>query len=83
MRMVQDDNVRQQKLIDRDREVVASIRGLRKAFGDREVLKGVDLDLYQSENLVILGRSGTGKSVLIKCVVGLIKPDEGSINVLG
>src|SRR5688500_16931572 len=64
-------------------EVMASIRGLRKSFGDREVLKGVDLDLYKSENLVILGRSGTGKSVLIKCMVGLIKPDSGTINVLG
>jgi phospholipid/cholesterol/gamma-HCH transport system ATP-binding protein len=66
-----------------DPEVVASIRDLRKSFGDREVLKGVNLDLYKSENLVILGRSGTGKSVLIKCMVALMKPDSGSINVLG
>jgi len=64
-------------------EVMASIRDLRKSFGDRDVLKGVNLDLYKSENLVILGRSGTGKSVLIKCMVGLIKPDSGSIIVLG
>ena len=67
-----------------DRSVVmASIRDLRKSFGDREVLKGVNLDLYKSENLVILGRSGTGKSVLIKCMVGLIRPDSGAINILG
>jgi phospholipid/cholesterol/gamma-HCH transport system ATP-binding protein len=66
-----------------DNKVMASIRGLRKSFGDREVLKGVNLDLYQTENLVILGRSGTGKSVLIKCMVGLMKPDSGTINVLG
>lgn len=64
-------------------EVMASIRGLRKSFGDREVLKGVNLDLYKSENLVILGRSGTGKSVLIKCMVRLMKPDSGTITVLG
>lgn len=64
-------------------EVMASIRDLRKSFGDREVLKGVNLDLYRSENLVILGRSGTGKSVLIKCMVGLMKPDAGTITVLG
>jgi phospholipid/cholesterol/gamma-HCH transport system ATP-binding protein len=64
-------------------EVMASIRDLRKSFGDREVLKGVNLDLYKSENLVILGRSGTGKSVLIKCMVALMKPDSGTINVLG
>lgn len=65
------------------RKVMASIRGLSKSFGDREVLRGVDLDLYASENLVILGRSGTGKSVLIKCMVGLLKPDAGKITVLG
>ena len=64
-------------------EVMASIRDLHKSFGDRDVLQGVNLDLYRSENLVILGRSGTGKSVLIKCMVGLIKPDSGTINVLG
>jgi phospholipid/cholesterol/gamma-HCH transport system ATP-binding protein len=64
-------------------EVVASIRNLQKSFGERAVLKNVNLDLYDGENLVILGRSGTGKSVLIKCMVGLIKPDGGEINVLG
>lgn len=63
--------------------VVASIRSLYKSFGDRQVLKDVNLDLFESENLVILGRSGTGKSVLIKCMVGLMKPDSGSIHVLG
>ena len=66
-----------------EQEVVASIRNLNKSFGDREVLKDVNLDVYKSENLVILGRSGTGKSVLIKCMVGLMKPDAGTINVLG
>lgn len=64
-------------------EVMASIRDLRKSFGELEVLRGVDLDLYKMENLVILGRSGSGKSVLIKCMVGLMRPDSGSINVLG
>lgn len=66
-----------------NKEVVAAVRNLRKSFGDRDVLKNVNLDLYESENLVILGRSGTGKSVLIKCMVGLMKPDDGSINILG
>lgn len=64
-------------------DVVASIRNLKKSFGERDVLNGVNLDLHQSENLVILGRSGTGKSVLIKCMVGLIRPDSGDINILG
>lgn len=83
MRFPENDTVRERSLVNEDRKVVASIRDLHKSFGDRDVLKGVNLDLYQSENLVILGRSGTGKSVLIKCMVGLIRPDSGSINVLG
>jgi len=68
--------------IDRSHKVI-SIRGLKKAFDDFEVLRGVDLDLYQGENLVVLGRSGTGKSVLIKIIAGLLRPDEGMVNVLG
>lgn len=59
-----------------------SLRGLKKSFGDLAVLKGVDLDVFQGENLVILGRSGSGKSVLIKLIAGLLRPDEGSIRVL-
>ncbi|ASU33405.1 ABC transporter ATP-binding protein [Mucilaginibacter xinganensis] len=62
---------------------VISIRGVSKAFEDYAVLKGIDLDLYQGENLVVLGRSGTGKSVLIKLISGLLKPDTGTIQVLG
>lgn len=64
-------------------EKVVEIRGLKKAFGDLKVLEGVDLDLYKGENLVVLGRSGTGKSVLIKIMVGLLTKDEGSIHILG
>ncbi|GAB2587805.1 ABC transporter ATP-binding protein [Spirosoma areae] len=62
---------------------VIRIRGLKKSFGNLHVLRGVDLDVYQGENVVVLGRSGTGKSVLIKIIVGLLKPDAGSIVVLG
>lgn len=68
--------------IDRSNHVI-SIKGLEKSFGDLDVLKGVDLELYQGENLVVLGRSGTGKSVLIKVISGLLKPDKGVVNVLG
>jgi phospholipid/cholesterol/gamma-HCH transport system ATP-binding protein len=64
-------------------EKVVEIRRLKKSFGDLNVLCDVNLDLYDRENLVILGRSGSGKSVLIKCMVGLLKPDSGKINVLG
>jgi phospholipid/cholesterol/gamma-HCH transport system ATP-binding protein len=64
-------------------EPVIVIKGLRKAFGDHEVLRGVDLHVNKGENLVILGKSGTGKSVLIKCLVGLEWPDEGEITMFG
>lgn len=60
-----------------------SIRDLKIAFGDYEVLRGVDLDLYKGENLVVLGRSGTGKSVLIKILVGLLQADSGTITAFG
>jgi phospholipid/cholesterol/gamma-HCH transport system ATP-binding protein len=62
---------------------VNNISGLRKSFGDLHVLRGVDLQLFEGENLVVLGRSGTGKSVLIKIVSGLLSADEGTVNVLG
>lgn len=64
-------------------EPVVTIHGLKKAFKDHEVLRGVDLEVRKGENLVILGKSGSGKSVLIKCLVGLEWPDEGEIRVLG
>ncbi|HLW18966.1 MAG TPA: ATP-binding cassette domain-containing protein [Cyclobacteriaceae bacterium] len=64
-------------------EKVIEIRGLKKSFGDNHVLREVDLDLYKGENVVVLGKSGTGKSVLIKIVVGLLTQDEGSLLVLG
>jgi phospholipid/cholesterol/gamma-HCH transport system ATP-binding protein len=63
-------------------EKVIEIKGLVKSFGAYDVLKGVDLDLYNRENLVVLGKSGTGKSVLIKIVVGLLTPDQGQVKVL-
>lgn len=64
-------------------EPVIELRGIVKSFGDLHVLQGIDLDLYKGENLVVLGRSGTGKSVLIKIISGLLTPDEGSVQVLG
>lgn len=64
-------------------EKVIEIQGLNKSFGNYHVLKGVDLDLYKGENLVVLGKSGTGKSVLIKIIVGLLTPDAGMVKVLG
>ncbi len=62
---------------------VITIRDLKKSFGDLTVLEGISMDLYKGENFVVLGKSGTGKSVLIKIIVGLLNPDSGSVNVLG
>jgi phospholipid/cholesterol/gamma-HCH transport system ATP-binding protein len=64
-------------------EIVISIMDLYKSFGDNHVLRGVNLEVKNKENIVVLGRSGTGKSVLIKIICGLLKPDQGSVNVLG
>ena len=59
------------------------LRGLTKAFGEKRVLDGVDLDVAAGEGTVILGGSGSGKSVTIKCILGLIQPDAGSIEIDG
>jgi len=65
------------------KESVIRLRNIRKRFGPLEVLRGVDLDVYKGENLVVLGRSGSGKSVLIKIIAGMLTPDTGSVTVLG
>lgn len=59
------------------------IRGLSKAFGKNKVLRGLDLDVAAGESLVVIGGSGSGKSVLLKCILGLLPPDEGSIQIDG
>lgn len=66
-----------------EQNIVVEIKDLVKSFGDNHVLKGVDLNLYKGENLVVLGKSGSGKSVLIKLMVGLLKQDEGLIKIFG
>jgi phospholipid/cholesterol/gamma-HCH transport system ATP-binding protein len=64
-------------------EPIITIKGLFKSFKDHDVLRGIDMYVYKGENLVILGKSGSGKSVLIKCLVGLETPDAGEINIFG
>ncbi len=59
------------------------LRGLHKAFGDQVVLNGIDMTVARGETLAVLGRSGTGKSVLLRIIIGLEKPDSGSVNIHG
>jgi phospholipid/cholesterol/gamma-HCH transport system ATP-binding protein len=60
-----------------------SVRGLKKSFGRKLVLDGIDLEVGHGESLVVIGGSGTGKSVTVKCILGLIEPDAGSIKIDG
>jgi phospholipid/cholesterol/gamma-HCH transport system ATP-binding protein len=60
-----------------------SLRGITKAFGPKKVLQGIDLEVTPGESMVVIGGSGTGKSVLLKCILGLMQPDDGSIKIDG
>ncbi len=71
-----------QHIINKEESVI-SIAGLHKSFDDLQVLKGIDFNLFKGENIAVLGKSGSGKSVLIKIIVGLLKPDRGEVFVLG
>ncbi|SFD84751.1 phospholipid/cholesterol/gamma-HCH transport system ATP-binding protein [Chitinophaga sp. CF118] len=64
-------------------DVVIKIEHLKKSFGDNKVLQDINLELHKGENIVVLGRSGQGKSVAIQCIAGLMQQDEGVLQVLG
>lgn len=66
---------------EKNKKPVLELKNLHKSFGDNHVLKGFNLKLFEGENLVIMGKSGSGKSVMVKCLVGLIQPDKGSITI--
>lgn len=74
-------DIAEQKIDKQD--AVIAIQGLYKSFGELDVLKGVDLTIFKGENVAVLGKSGSGKSVLIKIIVSLLKPDRGEVMVLG
>jgi phospholipid/cholesterol/gamma-HCH transport system ATP-binding protein len=80
-----DINTQEQEVAtqETDNNVVIRIEHLKKSFGDNEVLKDINLELHKGENVVVLGRSGQGKSVTIQCIAGLMQQDEGSLEVLG
>jgi phospholipid/cholesterol/gamma-HCH transport system ATP-binding protein len=68
---------------DNSHEIVLQVSHLKKRFGDNIVLDDFSFELHRNENIVVLGKSGSGKSVLIKCIIGLMKSDEGTIDILG
>ena len=67
--------------MNKEHKMIA-IKGLHKSFDDLDVLKGIDFSLFEGENFAVLGKSGSGKSVLIKIIAGLLKPDKGEVMVL-
>lgn len=73
----------QEKQIENKDEPVIEIKNLKKSFGSEAILTDLSLNLYKEENLVVLGKSGSGKSVLIKLIAGLLSADDGIINVFG
>ncbi len=81
--MKEQENIGHTVLDTTNEEVVIKIQDLRKSFGDNQVLRGFDMELRKGENLVVMGKSGSGKSVMIKCLVGLMSPDSGYVEVLG
>lgn len=81
--MLSDAEIKNEKAPRKEINPVIHLEKLNKSFGDNHVLRDFSFDLFPEENVVVLGKSGSGKSVLIKCIIGLIKPDSGSINVLG
>lgn len=74
---------KQKAAAEQKRELVIEIRGLKKSFGKKEVLKNINLVVHKGENVVVLGKSGQGKSVTIQCIVGLLTPDDGTLKVFG
>ena len=70
-------------MAENKREPILELKDITKSFGDNHVLKGFNLQLYEGENLTIMGKSGSGKSVMVKCLVGLLKPDGGRITIRG
>jgi phospholipid/cholesterol/gamma-HCH transport system ATP-binding protein len=83
MNSIQTDALNASSLKTKSNEPVVEIHDLKKSFGDQEVLKNVTLRLFSGENLAVLGKSGSGKSVLIQCIVRLLNSDAGTITVLG
>ena len=70
-------------IVDNGREVVIRVRGLAKSFGSHQIWDGLSLDVYRGEILAIVGGSGQGKSVLMRVITGLVRPDTGDVGLFG
>lgn len=81
MNQIQNIQGKQENLTSK--RLMLEIKDLKKTFGNNHVLNGFNLNLFEGENLVIMGKSGSGKSVMIKCLVGLMQPDSGSVKIMG
>jgi phospholipid/cholesterol/gamma-HCH transport system ATP-binding protein len=81
--MTQEHDIAVKTKPNTQKEIMIEIKDLKKSFGENHVLNGFNMTLYKGENLVIMGKSGSGKSVMIKCLIGLMKPDSGHITVMG
>jgi phospholipid/cholesterol/gamma-HCH transport system ATP-binding protein len=82
--MLQEETIIRKKTASAEADAVIKVTGLHKSFGkNNAILKGVDLTVRKGENLVVLGKSGSGKSVTIKCMVGLVKADKGEVKLFG
>lgn len=77
-----NNNIAEQKS-SQEKEIVVEIKNMKKTFGSLNVLEDISFNIYRGENLVVLGKSGSGKSVMIKCIVALLEPDEGETIVFG
>jgi len=81
--VIQNNGRAAMRILEYEKNAVIGIRHLKKSFGAKEVLSDINMDLFKGENLVVLGKSGTGKSVAIKCMVSLLTHDSGSLEILG
>lgn len=78
-----NSNTKIKQEITSQKHPIIKLENLKKAFGDNVVLNGFNLELFEGENLVIMGKSGSGKSVMIKCLIGLTEVDSGNIEIMG
>ncbi len=81
--MIKEKSMQEKKVQTLKTQTIIEIKNLCKSFGNNAVLKGINLSVKKGEDLVILGRSGSGKSITIKCLIGLIQADKGEIKVFG